>query len=147
LEGQDNWIANTANISSLLWHMYKSLNGRLERVNWAGFYVLDPKDQSQLILGPFQGKVACQIIKIGRGVCGTAASEKKTQLVKNVEEFPGHIACDGETKSEIVVPIIDEQGVIRGVIDIDCEELDAFDEVDQQNLEKIAGKLVKYCVW
>lgn len=75
-------------------------------MNWAGFYVLDPGQPKQLILGPFQGKVACQTIAFGRGVCGAAASTKKTQLVPDVERFPGHIACDGDTRSEIVVPII-----------------------------------------
>ena len=75
-------------------------------VNWAGFYVSDPSTPDQLILGPFQGKVACQTIAFGKGVCGTAAQSQKTQLVPNVEEFPGHIACDGDSRSEIVVPII-----------------------------------------
>lgn len=144
VEGQDNWVCNLSNASSLLWHAYHSLP---LNINWAGFYVVDPKDSSQLILGPFQGKVACQLIKLGRGVCGTAASTLKTQLVPNVEEFPGHIACDGETQSEIVVPIVDAQGVLRGVIDIDCLELSGFSEVDQKYLEQLAAAIGTSNAW
>ncbi|CAN6672562.1 free methionine-R-sulfoxide reductase [Trichomonascus vanleenenianus] len=141
---QSNWVANTANIASLLWHMYISLDAQ---VNWAGFYVQDPAVEGQLILGPFQGKVACQTIKVGSGVCGTAAQSKQTQLVPEVDKFPGHIACDGETKSEIVVPIVDTDGTVRGVIDIDCLALNGFDETDQAYLEKIAQLLIKACKW
>lgn len=144
-QDQANWVCNTANLSSLLWHLYISTN---KQVNWAGIYVQNPEKPDELILGPFQGKVACQNIKIGKGVCGVAAETKKTQLVKNVEEFPGHIACDGETKSEIVVPIITEgTGEVKGVIDIDCLKLGGFNEIDQEYLEKLAHLLVKYCKW
>jgi L-methionine (R)-S-oxide reductase len=104
-DGQGNWVCNLANASSLLWHMYHSLGSPLSSVNWAGFYVLDATDPSQLILGPFHGKVACQAIKIGKGVCGTVAKEEKTLLLEDVNAFPGHIACDGDTKSEVVAPI------------------------------------------
>jgi L-methionine (R)-S-oxide reductase len=122
-------------------------------VNWAGFYVLDPDsqpDKKQLILGPFQGKVACQTILFGRGVCGAAASTGETQLVPDVEAFPGHIACDGDSKSEIVVPIIAEKDGSRqvvAIIDIDCAETNGFDEVDQRWLEKLAGLLSTSCAW
>lgn len=143
-DGLDNWVCNLSNAASLIWHAYRSLP--LD-INWAGFYVADPKDPSQLILGPFQGKVACQTIKIGRGVCGTAAGTKLTQLVPDVEKFPGHIACDGETKSEIVVPIVDEDGTVRGVIDIDCLELDGFSDVDVEYLEKLAVLISKTNKW
>lgn len=102
-ESERNWVCNLANASSLLWHMYQSLDPPLSSVNWAGFYVR--LDANSLILGPFQGKVACQRISMGKGVCGTAAREGKTQLVPDVHLFPGHIACDQETSSEIVVPI------------------------------------------
>lgn len=139
-----NWVANLSNASSLIWHAYHSLK---LPVNWAGFYVIDPKVENQLILGPFQGKVACQTIKIGKGVCGTAANEKLTQVVPNVEEFPGHIACDGETQSEIVVPIVDQDGVLRGVIDIDCLERDAFDEIDKEILEQLAKLIANGNEW
>lgn len=136
----DNWVANLSNCSSLLWHAYKSLN---INVNRTGFYLtVENKNEGQtspteLILGPFQGKVACQLIKFGHGVCGTAASKKLTQLVPDVEKFPGHIACDGETKSEIVVPIV-KNGETKGVIDLDCLDLEGFDKVDQEYLEKLA---------
>ena len=105
----------------------------------------------QLILGPFQGKVACQTILFGRGVCGTAAETRKTQLVKDVESFPGHIACDGDSKSEIVVPIVATakggQEKVVAIIDIDCAELDGFDEVDQKHLEELAALLARSCDW
>ncbi|KAG7880548.1 hypothetical protein KL937_002110 [Ogataea polymorpha] len=143
-EGQTNWVCNLANCSSLLWHCYNE--GLSKRVNWAGFYVLDPESQDQLILGPFMGKVACQTIKIGRGVCGTAASTQKTQLVDDVEKFPGHIACDGETKSEIVVPIVAE-GRVVGVLDIDCLELNGFDKDDQNYLESLCQAIGETCSW
>ncbi|KAK5007676.1 hypothetical protein LTR28_004981 [Elasticomyces elasticus] len=92
--------------ASLLWHALHALSSPSNQVNWAGFYVLDPSTPDQLLLGPFQGKVACQTISFGRGVCGAAASVGRTQLVPNLEEFPGHIACDGDSQSEIVVPIL-----------------------------------------
>ncbi|KAG4440059.1 hypothetical protein IFR05_004452 [Cadophora sp. M221] len=144
--------SNLANTASLLWHAYKSLPSPSAEVNWAGFYVLDPKKLSsstpkpQLILGPFQGKVACQTILFGRGVCGTAASSKTTQLVPDVEAFPGHIACDGDSKSEIVVPILKGEEVVA-IIDIDCAELNGFDEVDQRWLERLAVLLGEACNW
>jgi L-methionine (R)-S-oxide reductase len=106
--------------------------------------VVDPKDSSQLILGPFQGHVACQLIAFGKGVCGTAAADKKTQLVRDVDQYPGHIACDGSSKSEIVVPII-QKGEVVAIIDIDCAELDGFDKVDQQYLEELATILADMC--
>lgn len=117
-----------------------------------GFYVLDKSSQlPQLILGPFQGKVACQTIAFGRGVCGTAAQTQTTQLVKDVDEFPGHIACDGDSKSEIVVPVlVDQQDGTKkvvAIIDIDCAVLNGFDKVDQQNLEKLAAMLSHSCNW
>lgn len=104
-EGQRNWVCNLANAASLLWHMYHSLPAPSSSVNWAGFYVIDPMVSEQLILGPFQGKVACQIIRFGRGVCGKAAKMGETVLVPDVEKFEEHIACDNESRSEIVVPI------------------------------------------
>ena len=102
--------SNLANTASLLWHALHSLPAPSNQVNWAGFYVLDTSNtnRDQLILGPFQGKVACQTIAFGRGVCGTAAAKAETQLVPDVDAFPGHIACDGESRSEIVVPVVRE---------------------------------------
>ncbi|KIN05788.1 hypothetical protein OIDMADRAFT_112690, partial [Oidiodendron maius Zn] len=121
--------------------------------NWAGFYVLDPSKSNQLILGPFQGKVACQTIAFGRGVCGAAASTKETQLVPDVDLFPGHIACDSESKSEIVVPIQTPGGgdgkesKLVGIIDVDCSVVNGFDEADKQFLEQLAELIGKSCDW
>lgn len=103
---QRNWVCNTANAASLLWHLFHSLGAPSSDVNWAGFYVLDKANPAQLILGPFQGKVACQTIAIGKGVCGTVAAKADTLLLDDVETFPGHIACDSDSKSEVVVPIV-----------------------------------------
>lgn len=153
---QRNWVCNLANAASLLWHAYKSLPSPSSQVNWAGFYTLDPQKTAkpQLILGPFQGKVACQTIVFGRGVCGTAASARATQLVPDVEAFPGHIACDGDSKSEIVVPVIvgdgegeGEAGRVVAIIDVDCAELNGFDEVDKRYLERLAALLARSCDW
>lgn len=99
-------FSNLSNASSLLYHALRSVNGPIAAVNWCGFYFLNPLNPQELILGPFQGHVACQSIRLGKGVCGTAAATQKTQVVPNVDEFPGHIACDSNSKSEIVVPII-----------------------------------------
>ncbi|CAH0053139.1 unnamed protein product, partial [Clonostachys solani] len=157
--GQRNWVSqfihraqrlgNLSNAASLLWHAYKSLPAPSSEVNWAGFYVRDLSSSTpQLILGPFQGKVACQTIAFGRGVCGAAAESQSTQLVKDVEQFPGHIACDGDSKSEIVVPIIaGESKTVVAIIDIDCAELNGFDEVDKKYLEDLAALLAKSCDW
>jgi L-methionine (R)-S-oxide reductase len=105
--------SNTANAASLIWHALHALPSPSNQVNWAGFYVSDPSTPNQLILGPFQGKVACQTIAFGKGVCGAAAQSQKTQLVPDVEQFPSHIACDGDSKSEIVVPILKNGQVSR----------------------------------
>ncbi|KAH8599101.1 GAF domain-like protein [Bisporella sp. PMI_857] len=138
--------SNLANAASLLWHAYKSLPSPSSEVNWAGFYVLDPSKEAQLILGPFQGKVACQTIAFGRGVCGAAAKDKTTQLVPDVEKFPGHIACDSESQSEIVVPVL-KDGKTVAIIDIDCALKGGFDEVDKRWLEKLALVLSEGCDW
>ncbi|ROV96300.1 hypothetical protein VMCG_07645 [Cytospora schulzeri] len=150
---------NLANTASLLWHAYKSLPSPSRDVNWAGFYVLDPSTKPahpSLILGPFQGKVACQTIAFGRGVCGAAAATQQTQLVPDVDAFPGHIACDGASKSEIVVPITTEvlspaeghaERKVVGIIDIDCAEANGFDETDKKFLEELAALLGTACDW
>lgn len=132
IAGEEDFIANLANTASLLYHT-------MEDVNWAGFYLLKGE---QLVLGPFGGKPACIRIDIGRGVCGRAVAEKETIIVRNVHEFEGHIACDGETLSEIVVPLF-SQGKVVGVLDLDSRVLEKFDEVDQQFLEVISGLLIK----
>ena len=116
--------ANLANASALLWE-------RLSEINWAGFYKME---DGKLVLGPFQGKPACIVISVGRGVCGTAVAENRTQLVYNVHEFPGHIACDCASNSEIVVPI-HINGEIWGVLDIDSPKVGRFNEEDKEGLE------------
>ncbi|TKA74188.1 hypothetical protein B0A55_05147, partial [Friedmanniomyces simplex] len=145
-DSQRNWVCNTANTASLLWHAFHSLPAPSNHANWAGFYVLDKTVASQLILGPFHGKVACQTIAFGRGVCGAAAASGKTQLVPDVEQFPGHIACDGDSKSEIVVPIM-KAGKVVAIIDIDCAVEKGFDEEDQWHLEQLARLLARSCDW
>ncbi|KAF5852114.1 hypothetical protein GGP41_000809 [Bipolaris sorokiniana] len=137
-DGQRNWVP------SLLWHAYHSLPAPSSAVNWAGFYFTDRSNPSHLLLGPFQGQVACQVIAFGRGVCGKAAKEAKTQLVDDVEKFPGHIACDGASRSEIVVPIV-KDGKVVAIIDIDCAELNGFTTQDQEALEELAQLLAESC--
>ena len=126
-------IANLANASALLYD-------KLSDLNWAGFYLME---DGKLVLGPFQGKVACIEIKVGRGVCGTAVEEDATMLVPNVHKFPGHIACDGASNSEIVVPI-HKDGKVYGVLDIDSPSLNRFSEEDKAGLEEFARILETY---
>lgn len=126
-------IANLANAAALLHHF-------LEDVNWVGFYLLK---ENQLVLGPFNGLPACVRIPMGKGVCGTAASERKTLLVPNVHQFPGHIACDAASQSEIVIPI-EKDGALLGVLDIDSPSLERFNEIDQKYLESFVRVLSKY---
>lgn len=125
-------IANLANASALLWQ-------ELPNINWAGFYLLEDKT---LILGPFQGKPACIAIPVGKGVCGTAVAEKRTLVVADVHQFPGHIACDCASNSEIVVPIY-KDGKIIGVLDIDSPVFDRFSDTDKQGLEVFVKTLEK----
>lgn len=132
-EDEKDQIALLANAASLL-------NQFLDEVNWVGFYLW--KDE-ELVLGPFQGLPACVRIPYGRGVCGTAIKEKKTQLVPDVHAFPGHIACDAASNSEIVVPMI-INGEIYGVLDIDSPIKERFDETDQLYLEKFVDALIQY---
>lgn len=133
LEGENNSIANLSNASALL-------NQFLERTNWVGFYLME---DGELVLGPFQGLPACVRIPVGKGVCGTAVSDKKTILVDDVQSFPGHIACDAASRSEIVIPLMKEDQVI-GVLDIDSPELSRFTEEDRQGLELFAKVLAKH---
>lgn len=130
---EPDWLANLSNTSALLWLL-------LDDINWVGFYLYK---NDELVLGPFQGKPACTHIEIGKGVCGTAAKEMKTQVVKNVHEFPGHIACDCASNSEIVVPII-QDGELKGVLDIDSPILSRFDEEDKEYFEKFIDTFNKY---
>lgn len=123
-EGIPYEVANLANASALLWQ-------ELPEINWAGFYKMT---EGALVLGPFQGKPACIRIEVGKGVCGTAVAQNRTQLVYNVHDFPGHIACDCASNSEIVVPI-HVGGAIWGVLDIDSPLIGRFTEADQAGLE------------
>ena len=131
-EGIPYNIANLANASALLWES-------LPDINWAGFYIME---DGALVLGPFQGKTACIRIPVGKGVCGTAVAENATQLVEDVHKFPGHIACDSASNSEIVVPIR-KDGKVWGVLDIDSPHFARFDREDQTGLEEFAVMLEK----
>ena len=132
VEGVPYEVANLANASALLWQA-------LPGINWAGFYKMM---DGALVLGPFQGKPACIRIPVGRGVCGTAVAEDKTQLVYNVHDFPGHIACDSVSNSEIVVPI-HVGGEIWGGLDIDSPHIGRFTEADRAGLEQVVAVLEK----
>lgn len=123
-------VANMANLSALIWQFLPDLN-------WAGFYRMV---EDELVLGPFQGKAACIRIPLGRGVCGTAAQTRETQLVADVHAFPGHIACDAASASEIVVPVVHD-GRLIGVLDLDSPRPARFDSADQQGLEELVARI------
>jgi GAF domain-containing protein len=133
LEGETNSIANLSNASALL-------NQFLERTNWVGFYLME---EGELVLGPFQGMPACVRIPLGKGVCGTAAEQMETVRVEDVHQFPGHIACDAASQSEIVIPLVKE-GKLLGVLDIDSPEKNRFDALDQKYLEDFSEVLVSF---
>ena len=124
LNKNDNFLSNLSNLTALLKQTF-------EKISWVGFYLFDGK---KLYLGPFQGKIACTQIEIGKGVCGSAAKKSKTIIVDNVDLFPGHIVCDFDSKSEIVVPVI-SNNQLYGVLDVDSTELSAFNETDKKYLE------------
>lgn len=131
-DGVPHTVANLANTAAAIWYA-------MDRINWAGFYLME---QGKLVLGPFQGKPACIEIPVGKGVCGTAVKEQKTILVEDVHQFPGHIACDSASNSEIVVPLF-KNGEIYGVLDIDSPYYSRFTPEDQQGLEKLVRELEK----
>jgi len=133
LEGESNTIANLANASALL-------NQFLNEVNWVGFYLME---DGELVLGPFQGLPACVRIPLGKGVCGTAAQNQRTERIEDVHAFPGHIACDAASQSEIVVPMVID-GKLLGVLDIDSPIKNRFDEIDQQYLEEFVKELTSF---
>ena len=134
--GEHDTIANLSNASA-------ALNMNLTDINWVGFYLVR---DGQLVLGPFQGKVACIRIDFGKGVCGTAAASNTTQLIPNVHAFPGHIACDGASNSEIVIPM-HCNGKLVAVLDIDSPLLNRFTPEDQDGLERCAAVLEQACDW
>lgn len=127
IQGEPDRVANAANLAALVYHALPDLN-------WAGFYFYDG---AELVVGPFQGLPACVRIALDKGVCGAAARTRQTQRVADVEAFPGHIACDAASRSELVVPLVHE-GALVGVFDLDSPRIDRFDEDDQQGLEAIA---------
>lgn len=112
------------------------------RFFWTGFYVVDPLKDTELVVGPYQGTLGCLRIPFSRGVCGACATQRKTLIVPDVHAFPGHIACDSRTNSEIVVPVFDADGKLAAVLDVDSEQPDAFDEVDRLGLERICRDLL-----
>lgn len=132
IEDESNLIAILSNVSALL-------NDSIDQINWVGFYLIE---NEALILGPFQGHPACVHIAIGKGVCGTAVSEEQTQLVDDVNAFPGHIACDANSKSEIVVPLRKNNQII-GVLDIDAPITSRFTDVDKNGLEQVVARIEK----
>lgn len=129
VDGEPNFIANLSNITAALKETFGFL--------WIGFYLTASEDE--LVLGPFQGPIACSRIRKGKGVCGTSWAKKETIVVPDVEQFPGHIACSSLSRSEIVVPLIDQQGLVFGVLDVDSENLQEFSDVDAFYLEQIAA--------
>ena len=136
LSDEEDWLANLSNAAALLYNM-------MDRINWAGFYLLKGSD---LVLGPFQGKPACTRIPIGKGVCGTAAEKRQVQLVEDVDRFPGHIACDPASRSEIVLPIIVDDRLL-GVLDIDSPIKARFDQKDAAGLEDFVSILCGSIKW
>lgn len=126
IEGESNLVANLANVSAALKETFNFF--------WVGFYLVDGEE---LVLGPFQGPIACTRIRKGKGVCGTAWSEGRTIVVPDVDAFPGHIACSSLSRSEIVVPLIDHENKVWGVLDVDSEQLDTFNDTDARYLEEL----------
>lgn len=134
--GERNWIANLANVSAML-------NSYLPQINWVGFYLTEPGGD-ELVLGPFQGRPACTRIRQGQGVVGSAAARKSTIIVPDVNAFPGHIACDKASRSEIVVPLVSKNGEVIGVLDIDSPRVNRFTEDEGRFLESIAAMLASH---
>ncbi|RZJ05791.1 MAG: GAF domain-containing protein [Brevundimonas sp.] len=134
LDGEPNVTARMATVASML-------NDAFPVFFWTGFYVVDPTRTDELVVGPYQGTLGCLRIAYGRGVCGTAAATRRTQIVEDVHAFPGHIACDARSASEIVVPVVNAVGDLIAVFDIDATETSAFDAVDGYALERLLGKV------
>ena len=130
LDGETNLTARMATVASMLANSFDSYF-------WTGFYVVDPTKERELVVGPYQGTLGCLRIAYGRGVCGAAAATGQTQLVQDVHAFPGHIACDGRSQSEIVVPVFNASGELLAVFDVDSDRPAAFDAVDQAGIETI----------
>ena len=133
LEGEANLTARFATVAAMLAQAF-------EAYFWAGFYLVDPARADELVVGPYQGTLGCLRIAFGRGVCGVAAAERRTVIVPDVEAFPGHIACDSRSSSEIVVPVFGPGGALIGVFDVDSTELAAFDDTDAAGIERILSE-------
>jgi GAF domain-containing protein len=134
VEGEPNVTARMATVTSMLAEAF-------DRFFWTGFYVVDPARGDQLVVGPYQGTLGCLRIDFGRGVCGAAAARRETLIVPDVDAFPGHIACDFRSRSEIVVPVLDAGGALIAVLDVDSTVPDAFSEVDARGLEEIVRRV------
>ena len=134
LEGEPNVTARMATLASMLADAFPAFF-------WTGFYVVDPDRADELVVGPYQGTLGCLRIAFGRGVCGAAAATRRTQVVEDVSAFPGHIACDSRSASEIVVPVFDRSGALIAVLDVDAVETAAFDAVDAEALERLLGRV------
>ncbi|MES1200271.1 MAG: GAF domain-containing protein [Pseudomonadota bacterium] len=135
LDGETNATARYASAASLLAQAFPN------RFFWTGFYLVDPEKPQELVVGPYQGTLGCLRIPSGKGVCGAAAAQRETIIVPDVHAFPGHIACDSRSNSEIVVPVIDARGQLRGVLDVDSTAFGAFDDEDLRGLEAICAGL------
>ncbi|HST91961.1 MAG TPA: GAF domain-containing protein, partial [Brevundimonas sp.] len=134
LEGEPNRVARMSTVASMLADAFPSFF-------WTGFYVVDPDKPDELVVGPYQGTLGCLRIAFGRGVCGTAARDRATQIVADVHAFPGHIACDSRSASEIVVPVFGPAGELIAVFDVDATETSAFDAVDAEALERLMRRI------
>src|SRR5690242_2376805 len=137
LHGESDRVANAANFAALVYHALPDLN-------WAGFYFFDG---TELVVGPFQGLPACTRIALTRGVCGAAASRRASIVVADVHAFPGHIACDSRSRSELVVPIVDGGGALRGVFDMDSPSPSRFDDADREGVERLVAAFVAATAW
>jgi L-methionine (R)-S-oxide reductase len=135
-----NFFNATDNAISIMANLTAILKQNIEKISWVGFYL---SNGIQLYLGPFQGKAACSFIELGKGVCGSAALSQQTIIVPDVNKFPGHIVCDSDSRSEIVIPLIDDDDKLIGVLDLDSTSLNAFDETDKKYLEIICNYLVE----
>lgn len=130
IDGEGNLVARMATVSNILHHAF-------DHYFWTGFYVVDPEKPEELVIGPYQGTLGCLRIPLGKGVCGAAAATRETQLVEDVHAFPGHIACDARSESEIVVPVFDKTGALIAVFDVDSDKKAMFDAADRDGLEAI----------
>lgn len=134
LDGESNLVARMATVANILHHAF-------DHYFWTGFYLVDPDKPEELVIGPYQGSLGCLRIPFGKGVCGTAATTRETQMVKDVHSFPGHIACDSRSESEIVVPVFDADKRLIAVFDVDSDKKAQFDDADRNGLERIIAEV------